>query len=895
MNARPRHARLPLPLPAQSILFLLATMFLLPAGEARAEGKPTLLRETIRLTEMVCTLDLQPDGPLEVCAGETFTLRALLSCASGYVQVAEPQWFLDGIPAGTGETLLLSVLEGTHICVVTCGACEDEVTIVAAACPDKPRLDASYSNDAAERDPGIFLQPNLGPVFSFNFEALKHLMRPFTLRPPETSFEGTFRLESTGDQVVEAFTLDGLALPLPAEFQAHDAPMEFLVNAIRCGTDTLRVTFTPDAPGNPPESDEVVIRVELFPGLSGRELDGSPHFLFVDSYNARGRLQSGLDPQRHPERAGRPYDVHVVPHRSPQQWAADNTLQDVTGLVESSVLSGSSVGGNILTIWENGLDPGEGVGEPYDIIYDFGRDGRLDPGDLIDGFAWTGGGCYVLGDLVQAGPHAVEQGNHVGGDWYIERVYYPAGIGSLGLVPLIIISHGNGHRYDWYDYLGVHLASYGYVVMSHINNTSPGSEAAAQTTFSNTDYFLGHLDEIAGGVLQGHVDGHRIGWIGHSIGGEGVVRAYDRLYDGEWSAQQYTWRDIVLLSGIAPAVGLQADFSDPHESNYHLIVGGADGDIGSFPSCAGCQCLRLPDRGRGIVQTTYVHGADHNDFNCCGREDAQGPDLIGREEAQRIARAYYVALAETYTRGNLATKEYLTRMYDDFHPDGIDPEVEIATTYRELNIPANYVIDDFQSMFQINRSSSGGGVSGNVQNLVEGPADDADSVYAWTGVDRMNGMTMNSGNGDFSRAAMFDHSEGLARHLLFEIIQPYRDLRQHRYLSFRACQGTRHPETVALNGPHSFSATLCDGAGRCATVPFGAWGELTFPYQRDGWGPGAGWVNEMNTVRIPLALFTADGSGIDLSDIRGVRFDFGSGFGSPRGRIGLDDIQFMKN
>ena len=55
-------------------------------------------------------------------------------------------------------------------------------------------------------------------------------------------------------------------------------------------------------------------------------------------------------------------------------------------------------------------------------------------------------------------------------------------------------------------------------------------------------------------------------------------------------------------------------------------------------------------------------------------------------------------------------------------------------------------------------------------------------------------------------------------------------------------------------------------------------------------GPGAGWANEFNTIRIRIADFENDYSGIDLKNIVAIRFSFGAGFGSPVGRIGLDDV-----
>jgi len=40
-----------------------------------------------------------------------------------------------------------------------------------------------------------------------------------------------------------------------------------------------------------------------------------------------------------------------------------------------------------------------------------------------------------------------------------------------------------------------------------------------------------------------------------------------------------------------------------------------------------------------------------------------------------------------------------------------------------------------------------------------------------------------------------------------------------------------------------------------------------------------------------LTDFLHDGSGLDLSSIASLRFDFGPSHGSPGGRLGLDDIQ----
>ena len=125
-----------------------------------------------------------------------------------------------------------------------------------------------------------------------------------------------------------------------------------------------------------------------------------------------------------------------------------------------------------------------------------------------------------------------------------EDLYFPTNIASMGRLPIVIVSRGNGHDFRWYDHIGNHLASHGYVVMSHDNNTEPGPQFAAITTLGHTDAFLDQAEAgaIAGGALVGHLDSHRIVWIGHSRGAEGVAIAYDRLFDGPVTPTHYASR-----------------------------------------------------------------------------------------------------------------------------------------------------------------------------------------------------------------------------------------------------------------------------------------------------------------------------------------------------------------
>ena len=119
-----------------------------------------------------------------------------------------------------------------------------------------------------------------------------------------------------------------------------------------------------------------------------------------------------------------------------------------------------------------------------------------------------------------------------------------------------------------------------------------------------------------------------------------------------------------------------------------------------------------------------------------------------------------------------------------------------------------------------------------------------------------------------------------------------RDFSDDAYLSFRACQGTRHPNTVAVLSDLTFNVTLRDGAGQTRSINIGAYGGgVEEPFARDGFGAGTGWQNEFETIRIRLTDFRTNGSGLHLRDVVAVRFEFGPSHGSAEGRISLDDIE----
>lgn len=649
--------------------------------------------------------------------------------------------------------------------------------------------------------------------------------------------------------------------------------------------------------------------------LAGNVLGGYPHFEYVNTFNFDGPVSVAIDPTRFPAIANQTCDVYMVAAKNELQWEADRSLTDVRiGGPQTILFSGVDIQSNTITLATAGEftgDAGTDLGVGYDVVCDCNQDGFLDAGDFADGFG-DKPGFHIVHDLTQAGPLSVVTFNYTvtgisAPGQNFERTSYPMNIAGMGQLPLIVISHGNGQQYTFYDYLQEHLASYGYIVMAHRTNSVPGPDSAAETTLEHTDAIIGQQDTILGGVLDGHIDAGRITWIGQGRGGEGVLRAYGQLVSGEFTPANYDQNDIVLLSTIAPTdndLGSMGapDLADPLGATYHLIYGAADGIVDGCADHDELMPFNIYDRATGFRQATYIHGAWHNAFNCCGfnDEDAGGAVALSRDDVQTIAKGVYLALVKHYVDGNLPSREFLWRQYESLRAAGALPTATVDRLYREGSSAGNFVIDDYQDLnFDPNTSSSGGTVTfdaGLGTNLLEVLLNDEVAGFTWLSSDPKNGMVM-GGEEDDSAGVVFDWSPGMNHLYELEVIPSARDFSDNTYLSLRACQGTQHPETVAETGDLTFTVTLLDGSGGSSSINIGVYGGgIEEPYPRIGsgfaaCGPNPGWANEFETVRIRLTDFLTNGSGLDLTDITAVRLEFGSAFGSSRGRLGLDNVE----
>jgi hypothetical protein len=678
---------------------------------------------------------------------------------------------------------------------------------------------------------------------------------------------------------------DGTPYPSSFSVDAVEFPLTLLVHAHDRGSSSLEMSHS----SCPEAGSSLTVQSQNQPPLTGHPRDEAPWIDRTQVFNKDETVWAALSPNRNPARVDLTFDVYIVEHRNPIQWSLDTSLTDITPSgYETETVSAGSIEDNRWSVWDEVRTLGPSRTADFDVIFDFDRNGELNPGDMSYGPGDEHGGITIMGDLSEPGGSDVNSFTYSGGWWRGQKVYYPEDIATREPAPLVVISHGNGHDYLWYDYLGEHLASHGYVVMTHQNQTGPGIETSSTTTLENTDLFLQEMDDLDDGAMARHVDGTRIIWIGHSRGGEGVVRAYDRMLDEGYETDHYSTDDIILISSIAPTIFYTVLYSDPHDKPYHIMAGAADGDVTGGPSYDQVQYFRMTSAAEGPRQTTYLQGVGHNEFNCCGFDDATGPDLIGRAAAQEVSKSYYLALIRAYADDHTPSLDFFKRRADVFRPYGLDDDIIIANEYRPDPEGEAVVVDDFQSGWDDDVASSDASVSFTVDNFYESHLDDGNTNLTWSASDPMNGMTQGCCTGDQDRGAVFQWEE--ESQIEWALPDDMSNLHEFGYLSIRAAQGSRHGLTTSLDGPLDFTITLIDESGTESSIWTGDLGQITTPYARGGLGSGAGWSNEFNTIRIRMASFEDAEPTLNLDFIEAIRLDLGGDHGTPYGRLGIDDL-----
>jgi dienelactone hydrolase len=262
------------------------------------------------------------------------------------------------------------------------------------------------------------------------------------------------------------------------------------------------------------------------------------------------------------------------------------------------------------------------------------------------------------------------------------RVWYPDGEGPF---PLVLVVHGNHNMKDFsdpgYGYLGEHLASRGFILVSVDENFINGNLRGEND--GRGWLLLEHLrrwrtwNDSSGSPFHNKVDLRNIALMGHSRGGEAVAiaAAFNRLgHYPDDATIKFDYRfDIKSIIAIAPVDGQYQPAGKPtpvENVNYLVFHGSHDGDVSAFSGLRQYQRVRFTDGRPWFKSAVYVYRANHGQWNTVWGNKDNGPRsarwlaldaLISPEEQRQFGKVYIGGFLEATLKGK---KDYLPMFRD---------------------------------------------------------------------------------------------------------------------------------------------------------------------------------------------------------------------------------------
>lgn len=637
---------------------------------------------------------------------------------------------------------------------------------------------------------------------------------------------------------------------------------------------------------------------------------------------------------------------YVVDHQPEAYWDSPSpAIVDVSGGVEIRRVKYWCINMSRAVIW-NDPNPSAAVSEydvivdfgatPAMTSADYTPDGTYDKGvDFIDGYNRVG--FYVAEDPATSGTIPVGSEDYYDDafnspsdpndpfnlsavgfplvrNWFTLR--YPAAVAGAGAslpagterYPVVLFLHGRHAicsspsmaincpgtmipSHKGYDYILDVLASRGFIAISvdaydiQPSNSSTNYEARGRLVLEHLnrlrDWDLNGTDPF-GGKFQNRIDLTRIGLVGHSRGGEGVIAATE-INVAEAAAYGHA---ILAVAAIAPTDQQSTTSWNAKYAPYFLLTGSADGDVrnqGGF---------RIYDRAfptgatpQHEKTTAWVYGANHNYFNTIWTPDALLPvphgfphasddfqptwtgTRITAGEQRQVALVTLSAFFQWWLQGTVPYREVFTG------------RLEIASMVNDqmhwsFQDPDRLVIDDFeQSPHVLTTNTAGGAVT-----VTAAPA--AEEFFDDTSWDP-------SASGLFHRTWGARLAWSSSSSMESELPAAIQDVSAYTHLSFRVTQihdgGVLNP----VGGAKNLEVNLVDTDGDSAmwAQDTDRFTDIPYPYERSL----VSRLYQMKTVRIPLQNFTMNNSGVDLAKIAKIVIGF-----PGAGLVAIDDLQFTK-
>jgi len=728
-----------------------------------------------------------------------------------------------------------------------------------------------------------------------------------------------------GDMYFEFAPAD--ALPLGA--------FDFVVRPLRYGyeeDELLRVLPRDVLSGR--RTTGVVIREQFLQGkpvlggcvnkipISGRWIDGAPYFRYADAFEIGEDVWAGFDPGIvDPANVGSMCGLYVVPSKTEAQWLMSNSLTHLTQLggnanVQRVKLQVGCFNGNRHRVWPGVMQPGE-----YDIVADMGANLTPDamaftpdnayntPTDIIDGY-------FTPGFRVLEDPGVHTQPGLVAGTWDYDR----AGLSALGLAgvvlvddentgyaspgvfslvrwqvalrartffpadmagvidpaqisttkasyPLVVIVHGNGHSYTSYDFLLRHLAMNGFVaasieVPSDMHGLGRGNLALAHVAVLRAKF--------------GNTVDNNIGLMGHSRGGEGVVKA------ARLNQQQMLGNNINAVMALAPTDQYGREvFGGTFATPFFVLYGSRDGDIAGWnPQIfTGGYTWRMTgfslyDRASGAPKSmAFVYRATHNGF-ITGNESGDNPISVADQQA--IVKAYLTAFFRRHLRGEAQWDGAFTGEWQPASANATGAQI-----YFQYQAPGGKSVDNFEGPILDWQSSTVGASVSHGATLPSDPAENRMFDYP----PNNPGLDSRSPHDTQGLKIRWDD---IGQRLVWTIPAAHKDVTAFTVLSLRVTIKEGSPNNIA-NLPQDFRVSLKDLANNQRAIRVSAFAVVPWPDQGSNLDLRK---SALTSVRVPLKAYTIVAAGapvVDLQNIAELALEFTI---RDLGEIEVDDIEF---